>query len=428
MAGLSPPVHHCGTTVSGSTAVCKTTFAGVCNSNHAQVHKISADICTTPGHFVSDESGCSELPEPPPVDVDCDKIRETWASGKIAFIPADKQGQVASFCTPRYSLDREECTDVAGYFNGHEICNDDKNRCEKTGGTYGAVGTPGPTGSKNELWTTVCIPKTFSDSLPTCDSNGVVSLIFNSTDGSGGFVCSSPMQPPQESDEPWKPPEPPPTPDPDAPDEDCIRGITCPGDPLRPRVPPTPPTTPDPPDPDRPNPDNPQPDIPTPPTPSTPQVPPSSVRGGGTCASRPICQGDAIQCAILWQTWRTRCLIKKKDKFDHPPYDPKVDINSGFDALEAVDTAIIDSIEGHEAIVDPLGSQAAENLESTFGALTQLMPAVSGCAPIQWSLPRRGTLTISCSSLSPLRDLLGWVFAAITTIYCIHVVFQSRTQ
>lgn len=29
--------------------------------------------------------------------------------------------------------------------------------------------------------------------------------------------------------------------------------------------------------------------------------------GGGTCASPPVCTGNAIQCSILFQTWATRC-------------------------------------------------------------------------------------------------------------------------
>lgn len=32
-----------------------------------------------------------------------------------------------------------------------------------------------------------------------------------------------------------------------------------------------------------------------------------SSSGGGTCASAPVCTGNAIQCNILYQTWATRC-------------------------------------------------------------------------------------------------------------------------
>ena len=37
----------------------------------------------------------------------------------------------------------------------------------------------------------------------------------------------------------------------------------------------------------------------------------SEVGGGGSCSVRPSCSGDAIQCAILYQTWASRCETDK---------------------------------------------------------------------------------------------------------------------
>lgn len=34
---------------------------------------------------------------------------------------------------------------------------------------------------------------------------------------------------------------------------------------------------------------------------------PNSASGGGTCTDPPVCSGDPIQCAIFYQTWRSRC-------------------------------------------------------------------------------------------------------------------------
>lgn len=35
----------------------------------------------------------------------------------------------------------------------------------------------------------------------------------------------------------------------------------------------------------------------------------SGVSGGGDCSAQPACQGDAVQCAILIQQWKTRCNV-----------------------------------------------------------------------------------------------------------------------
>lgn len=37
----------------------------------------------------------------------------------------------------------------------------------------------------------------------------------------------------------------------------------------------------------------------------------SSVTGGGNCGKQPACKGDAVQCAILLQTWKTACNVKE---------------------------------------------------------------------------------------------------------------------
>ena len=88
--------------------------------------------------------------------------------------------------------DDEECEDVVGYMNGAEICNDDKNDCEESGGSYGCAGAGSNT-------TCGCFPP---DDLPTCDGDQVI-IITES-----GYVCSSP--------DPGSPP------DPDDPDNDDI--------------------------------------------------------------------------------------------------------------------------------------------------------------------------------------------------------------
>ena len=249
------------------------------------------------------------LCEPPPDIPDCDPDTEALEAITVG-------SETTYHCVPVLEL---ECYNPSGYFNGRQICDDDKDDCEATGGTYGFV-----QGKQ------VCLPSDYDDQLPECDSSGVVHLV------NGGFVCETPKD--EESEDTPNKDEPdtdgdgiPNSQDPDIDGDgipnwadDDIDGDGIPngqdddvdGDGI-------------------PNSDDPDIDgdginnerdndddgdgiedgadtdsdgdgieDPNDPTPDGTE---EYVEGGGTCKEEPNCKGDAIQCAILYQAWKTRC-------------------------------------------------------------------------------------------------------------------------
>lgn len=229
-------------------------------------------------------------------------------AGEIAFVDPNTS-TIEAFCTPLYSKDGEECQDVAGTFNGHEVCNDDKNDCESGGsGTYGFVGYNG------EIATAVCIPFEYADDLPTCSSTGAIVLVKNSA-GEGSFVCDSPIVPTGEEDNDITNPSD--EPDPNETDPLNCTGAECSDSGIS----------------DSPGGDNSTvPDVCEgacdPNDPGTWSEGSSSVSGGGNCEQQPSCQGDAIFCSMNYQLWRMRCDAEKDiEEYDQESIDAFVAAN-----------------------------------------------------------------------------------------------------
>ncbi|MEM1188117.1 MAG: virulence factor TspB C-terminal domain-related protein [Pseudomonadota bacterium] len=220
---------------------------------------------------------------------------ESDASGGAIKWTNPGEQSIQEFCTDFFSQDQEPCQDVLGYIDGHQLCNDDQAECEASGGTYGAAGIG------DDISTAICIPDDFADDLPSCDDSEVVVLDQpdpNSLDAS--FACSGGVDPPLDPDPTTSTPRPDPDIDGDGipdyndgdMDGDGIPNSTdsdADGDGVA--------------------------DV------DDGQIGGSapdprelgSASGGGTCAQRPQCSGDPIACAILWQSWSTRCAIEEPD-------------------------------------------------------------------------------------------------------------------
>lgn len=175
-----------------------------------------------------------------------------------------------AYCGDSMDQPPKTCQNILGYINDKQICGDKKDECDASGGTYGHVN-----GSE------VCLPQDYPDSLPTCDSNQVITIT------EAGYVCSTPERPDEPDDS-------------ENPDDSDIDGDGIPdkddpdmdGD-----------GTPNGEDGDKdgdgiPNGDDGEPE--------GPGEEDSSV-SGGSCEERPTCKGDAVDCAILYQVWATRC-------------------------------------------------------------------------------------------------------------------------
>jgi hypothetical protein len=375
-----------------------------CLQNGWQVSSYSLFTTVYDCAYVGESGQCTE--PPPPQNINCDFYTDTWTSAEIAFIPEGSEA-IASFCAQLYNTDDNNCSNVLGYFNKVQVCGDDQDECAASGGTYGGIVRAGELG-----WTPTCLPSEFGDDIPTCDISSVTVLNIGA-DQSGGFACASPVDPPLEDDVTQ---EPPPETDtdgdgvPDSQDPD-IDGDGIPngsdtdvdgdgvenGDDLTPNG----------------------------------DVAQSSVSGGGSCAARPVCAGDAVQCAILFQSWKNRCAN------ENPPESsdggiPSIDqpfsfasaITGALTDLGETSDEISDSIAAGGSNPDPLGLGVTAGAEGTFGVLTQLFPASTSCADISWNVFGKGTFVISCSKLSPLRDLLGFLFAALTIFYIANLVME----
>jgi hypothetical protein len=297
-----PWFDYCGNTPINSYAYqCQTASNGSTNCTGASFTIF--EVINTPcgvdeelGYGVGDYLECVPAAAPPPDQAFCDELESSWQNDEISFIPSWTNGSdPSSFCTPRYSEDDQECQDVLGYFNGIQLCNDDKNECEATGGTYGAFGIDG------DIETAICLPADYADELPTCDISSVQILTVNSTDDVGGFGCSSTLgeiEDPVEGDITSEEPEEsdidgdgiPDRNDADMDGDGILNGSDpdADGDGIA--------------------------DVDDPEVGGDDQE--SSVSGGGSCDVRPACTGDAVQCAILRQTWETRCALQRDQDDD----------------------------------------------------------------------------------------------------------------
>ncbi len=73
-----------------------------------------------------------------------------------------------------------------------------------------------------------------------------------------------------------------------------------------------------------------------------------SVTGGGSCDSPPVCNGDAVQCAILDQQYKTRC--NAEDLYDYEKHKDQIDQLVTGSKFELQDTSIVEMssfVTGH---------------------------------------------------------------------------------
>jgi hypothetical protein len=368
---------------------------------------------------------CAEPPPPPPEGCDED--------GQFAGGPGQVGGQIATtgsqqeqiaFCTPFYDFDDSECSDVAGYveFGGGrtQICNDDKNDCAASGGTYGFVGS----GSEQLA---VCLPSGLSDDLPTCD---IITLQIDGATGS--FVCASAPQPP-DPDDPTADPgtNEPPGPSCIGPQCDALTGLCTGPNCIQYNGPPINSCT----GPDC-NTDTGEcigPDCEEVEIPSENKSSESEVSGGGTCDVAPSCKGDAILCSINFQLWRQRC----ESKLD----ESKVSGSGSCDGApfvcqgDAIQCAILEQTrlarcaseglfdtdfdpDGFATQFDPAGLRTTSDLEGLLSGVYSTSGPSGVCpAPITFNVAGV-SLTISfqpfCDFAALLRPLVLLIFGYLS--------------
>lgn len=76
--------------------------------------------------------------------------------------------------------------------------------------------------------------------------------------------------------------------------------------------------------------------------------------GGFTCSEPPVCAGDAIQCAMLYQQWHTKCKVESGNASTKEGLE---DVKDAIDGLGDGIDGVKDSVDGVKDSVDGLGSK-----------------------------------------------------------------------
>jgi len=338
------------------------------------------------------------------------------------------------FCDGQSGEPEEGCNDPLSIYDGNSICASDKNACTRAGGTFGFAG------SGSEM-NGICIPFDDAEQIPTCSD---LSAPIQNSDGSWRCLYSSEL----DINDGWlSDPNINPNFDPDDLDGDGIPnadddspngGTFVPG-----RLPSDidGDGIPDLEDGDMDgdginngsdddadgdgilNEDDPTPDgdldagtddeI-------EEEEEENEVSGGQSCDAAPTCSGDAAACAVVLQSWKTRCATEElADELTE-------EINEGDDGglgdANTASNSLIDTFE--QTALSSLGESSG--LVAADGLGDSLSDALGFSYSCQdWVFSYQSiNASITCSDTAPLRTLLAWAFGIFTLI----AVFQIATR
>lgn len=117
-----------------------------------------------------------------------------------------------------------------------------------------------------------------------------------------------------------------------------------------------------------------------------------SVSGGGDCATPPICSGDAVQCAVVSQTWNTRCQVAS--------------LNSALDASKLTGDSAAGSAQAVAVTTQELAGDAdSTGLDDSGWGFANKCPL----QPVTFTMQGQ-TITFDDTKLC---TFLGWVSALV---------------
>lgn len=279
---------------------------------------------------------------------------------------------------------------VAGYLGDTPVCADELGACDSSGGSV----------TKDSLGVVRCTPDQADDGLPSCSSGQTIT--YNSA--SQAFTCKNISDQPDTI----------PTSTPDEPDADND-GIPdkddsdMDGDGISNSL-----------DADTDGDGIPNADDPTPNGSSGDGDGTgggeNSLTGGGNCEDKPDCKGDPIECAIVWQTWKTRCAAEQiVEELPDDQVDPDNYI-AWSDEEQRVDDAY-DAFEQELEITSD--QQTLAETDSLKSSILSALPSIPGCTDLVMSFAK-GDITVSCSRMASIRDVIGWAFYVLTA----YMLFQ----
>lgn len=127
----------------------------------------------------------------------------------------------------------------------------------------------------------------------------------------------------------------------------------------------------------------------------------NSVSGGTSCNSPPSCSGDQALCAVVYQTYETRCLLDPQDPADKSAIDQ---------ALTDYNTAV----DAHKDQIEEQGAKGQDAGGIWSWSFVPSIPTATCTDPSIGSGSRSLTWTGMCAKLDMVRDLFGWAFYLIT--------------
>lgn len=126
----------------------------------------------------------------------------------------------------------------------------------------------------------------------------------------------------------------------------------------------------------------------------------SNVSGGGDCAAAPVCQGDAVQCAMVNQQWHTRCDSNQQSAMS----------DLGNQILAGNDPAASSNPVTHRTS-NNISSSIDQSTFLTGGVLADKVVTVHGNA-----------ITLPFSRLNQYLVWLGHIFVVMSLIGAIRIV------
>ena len=142
----------------------------------------------------------------------------------------------------------------------------------------------------------------------------------------------------------------------------------------------------------------------------------NEVSGGGTCDSAPTCSGDEAACAVVLQSWETRCAV------DELTEEIEETDDGGFSYADSASNDLLDDFEttALDFLSEESGLVAADGLGDS---LSTALGFSYSCQ--DWVFSYQSiSASITCADTAPLRTLLSWAFGIFTLI----AVFQIATR
>lgn len=148
----------------------------------------------------------------------------------------------------------------------------------------------------------------------------------------------------------------------------------------------------------------------------------NAASGGGSCGAAPTCTGDGIACAILYQTWATRCAVVALDGTGSGPGGDGEDDETGtFDPNSAAGQGTDPHPDISAVREDVEGSEILAGLDDSGFGLSRSCPALS--------LPEFEIAGYTAEM--PWEKLCGWleILAAVILlvgyIHAGHIVLRA---